>query len=259
MIPKRVASPSRCGCLKLHLRDRFELGDFLLDGGEPRNLVLSESGQADIMAGCLKFLQHADEADLVDVGQLGEMVVKRAIPCKAASRADVRVSVLVEGKRKSMGHRLFSLGRKNPALPVDLLTHNNIKRFLHTLPTLVAYRYHRGRIVKLFFGSVLFGCWCLCPRGPALDRCRPKPADSLAEFDAHSLRSVGHTYLFSLGAKSVLIHPFTLDIHIVGGKPSSKKLQDSQSETVGGGARSSGSIPPTPESWPDSGQRTRDT
>ena len=57
----------------------------------------------------------------------------------------------------------------------------------------------------------------LDPRGPALACWRPKPADSLAEFDAPSLRSVGHTYLFSLGAKSVLIHPFTLDIHIDGG------------------------------------------
>ena len=51
MIPKRVASPCRCGCLKLHLRDGFELGDFVLDGGEPGNLVLGESGQANIMAG----------------------------------------------------------------------------------------------------------------------------------------------------------------------------------------------------------------
>src|SRR5206468_3379482 len=79
MIPKRVASPCRCGCLKLHLRDRFELGDFFLDGGEPGNLVLGESGEADIMAGCLKLLQHADEAVLVDLGQLGEMVVREHI------------------------------------------------------------------------------------------------------------------------------------------------------------------------------------
>src|SRR5437773_3710309 len=54
--------------LNLHLRDRFELGDFLLDGGEPRHLVLGESGQAGIMAGGLKFLQHANEAVLVDLG-----------------------------------------------------------------------------------------------------------------------------------------------------------------------------------------------
>src|SRR5947208_6296949 len=72
MIPKRVASPCRCGCLKLHLRDGFELGDFILDGGESGNLVLGESGQADIMAGSLKFLQHADEAVFVDLGQFGE-------------------------------------------------------------------------------------------------------------------------------------------------------------------------------------------
>src|SRR2546426_7619115 len=38
-------------CLKLHLRDRFELGDFFLDCGEPGNLVFGESGQADIVAG----------------------------------------------------------------------------------------------------------------------------------------------------------------------------------------------------------------
>src|SRR6266700_7726330 len=35
-------------CLKLHLGDRFELGDFLLDGSKPRNFVFGESGQADI-------------------------------------------------------------------------------------------------------------------------------------------------------------------------------------------------------------------
>src|SRR6266699_3300796 len=76
MIPKRVASPCRCGCLKLHLRDRFELGDFLLDGAEPGNFVLGESGQANIMSGGLKFLQHGDEAVLVDVGQFGEVIVR---------------------------------------------------------------------------------------------------------------------------------------------------------------------------------------
>ena len=79
MIPKRVASPCRCGCLKLHLRDRFELGDFLIDGGEPDNFVLGESGQADIMAGGLKFLQDADEAVFVDLGQLGEMIVREHV------------------------------------------------------------------------------------------------------------------------------------------------------------------------------------
>ena len=79
MIPKRVASPCRCGCLKLHLRDRFELGDFLLDGGEPGNFVLGESGQANIMAGGLKFLQHSDEAVFVDLGQFGEVIVREHV------------------------------------------------------------------------------------------------------------------------------------------------------------------------------------
>ena len=77
--PKHVASPCRCGCLKLHLRDRFELGDFLLDGGEPGNFVLGESGQANIMAGGLKFLQHSDEAVFVDLGQFGEEIVREHV------------------------------------------------------------------------------------------------------------------------------------------------------------------------------------
>ena len=66
-------------CLKLHLRDGFELGDFLLDGGEPGYFVLGETGQADIVAGGLKFLQHADEAVLVDFGQFGEMIVSEHV------------------------------------------------------------------------------------------------------------------------------------------------------------------------------------
>ena len=65
--------------LKLHLGDRFELGDFILDSGEPGNFVLSESGQADIMASGLKFFQHANEAVLVDLGQLGEMIVREHV------------------------------------------------------------------------------------------------------------------------------------------------------------------------------------
>jgi hypothetical protein len=74
-------------CLKLHLWDRFELGDFFLDGGEPGNLVLGGSGEADITAGGLKFLQHADEAVLVDLGQLDEMVVRGISASSACSLA----------------------------------------------------------------------------------------------------------------------------------------------------------------------------
>ena len=66
-------------CLKLHLGDGFELGDFFLDGGEPRNFVLGEPGKADIMSGGLKFLQHADEAVLVDLGQFREMIVREHV------------------------------------------------------------------------------------------------------------------------------------------------------------------------------------
>src|SRR5258708_5701671 len=49
---------------------------------------------------------------------------------------------------KSMGLSKLCSRRKNPALPVDLLTDNKLKRFLHTVITLAAYRYHRGLIVN---------------------------------------------------------------------------------------------------------------
>ena len=65
--------------LKLHFGDRFELGDFLLDGSKPRNFVFGESGQADIVAGGLEFLQHTNEAILVDLGQLREMIVREHV------------------------------------------------------------------------------------------------------------------------------------------------------------------------------------
>ena len=70
----------------------------------------------------------------------------------------------------------------------------------------------------------------------------------------------------TLRAKSVIIDPFTPHIHIVGRKPPSKELQDPVSDTVSQCERCIGrdtstarSIPPTSESWPDSGERTGDT
>ena len=66
-------------CLKLHLRDGFKLGDFVLDGSKSRNFVFGESGQADIVAGGLEFLQHTNEAILVDFGQFGEMIVSEHV------------------------------------------------------------------------------------------------------------------------------------------------------------------------------------
>ena len=65
--------------LKLHLWDGFQLGNFFLDGGELGNFVLGESGQADIMTGGLNFLQHADQAVLVDLGQFRKVVVREHI------------------------------------------------------------------------------------------------------------------------------------------------------------------------------------
>ncbi len=56
---------------------------------------------------------------------------------------------------------------------------------------LVKSRAHR----KIVLGAFCFGSGVLT-RGPALDCCRPKPADSLVEFDAPSLRSVGQSYPF---------------------------------------------------------------
>ncbi len=57
---------------------------------------------------------------------------------------------------------------------------------------LVKSRTHR----KTVLGAFCFGYWCLGPSRVALACCRPKPADSLVEFDAPSLRSVGQSYPF---------------------------------------------------------------
>jgi len=65
--------------LKFYLGDAFELGDFLLHSGEAGNFFLGESGQADIVAGGLKFRPHANEAVLVDLGQLGKMIVREHV------------------------------------------------------------------------------------------------------------------------------------------------------------------------------------
>ena len=37
----------------------------------------------------------------------------------------------MHGLQNVWDHSIFCVGRKNPALPMDLLIHNTLKRFLH--------------------------------------------------------------------------------------------------------------------------------